>query len=283
VIDMLDLIKSVFIQYKKVVHQDDTTSLAYHLILSLIPTITALFLLIRLFQFKEEYIFSILELYVTDELFQTIKALIDVSVKKSYLDIAYAFAIGSSLWSSSKGMYTIRKIANLFYGVEATSKNMVKERLISLGYMLLFVIMMLCILFLFGIIPVIEFMASSKNKYQLLRILLLFLIAFLVLLVLNGFIPSVSLKLEDVMIGSFVSALVFTICVLGFIFILQIWDYRSVYGPLSLIIIALMWLNTVSMIIYIGFCINAVCYEKKRIAKLNIKYDEDKQVYARIE
>lgn len=276
---MVTFIKTVFSTFREVVQEDDTTSLAYYLILSFVPSLTLVFLVLSVFDFHGDYIFKVLELYLTKDALELVKSLLEGKNQITGINIPSIIIMWSSLWGSSKGMHTVRRVANVFYGTTRQDHNTIKDRIVSMGYMLLFIILIVCILFLFGVLPIYSISLQSKSWFRLLRIVLLFLIAFIVLIMLNYFVPSISLKLEEVMLGSLVSSFAFTVFIVVFTIILEMWDYRSVYGPLSLVVIALIGFNIISIIIYVGFCINAVLYETAREKKLEVVFDEEAREY----
>jgi Predicted membrane protein len=276
---MKKIIIRLYNHYNKTIKQSDTASLSYLLLLSIVPAITILFLVASFIDVDFKIVINILEIYFTNEMIDIFNEILDVGSKRIDIEITSIVVILSVLWASSKGMHSAKLVANKFYGVDYHAKNIVKERLISIFNTFLVIILIISFIMLFGVVPIVVQILKTNDQYLFLRLLLVFIIAFIVMLVLNYVIPSVRLSFKNIVVGSFFSAVMLCIFIIVFIKILQYWDYKNIYGPLALIVVSLIGLNFISVIIYLGFCINSLFYELDREHKLIVVYDKIEMRY----
>lgn len=247
----MEKIINIFKYYRLHIHLEDTTSLSYYLILSLIPALTVLAFLAQRLQIDitvvSDYIYSIF----TPEIGTIIKsALFDSRV--NYLSIV---AIGISIFVCSKGIYRlIRKVNELYHYQNAPYFKLRVHALIDT--FLLFVLM-LGMIVIVGIVPVIDNFLHLNIVY-LLKYAGGFIFLFCMLLIVFYLVPTQKVKLKDIWGGALVSTILFVLIIFGINLYLNFVNYKNIYGSFASIAVLLLTCDFFAKGLYLGFVINAL-------------------------
>ncbi len=169
-----------------------------------------------------------------------------------------------AVWSSSRGVYCIQLGLNAIYGVRE-SRSYLRRRLISMGYMLLFLLALLLTLLAHGFgreiaafcanrpVPILQILA----KILQFRGLLLFVLLSALFTTVFCVFPNRKLSVSRALPGAALAALGWLIFTLGYSWYARLsGSYSVLYGSLSIIALGMLWLYVCISILFYGCVFN---------------------------
>lgn len=239
--------------------------LSYNFVLAIIPTFTVVLLIASLFSISIDSIITLIDDTIPDYIGN---AIIDIISSKNYTLYVGLLNI-VTLYASSKGMYAVVEASNSLYKV--SNRSITKDRLKSMLILLLLVFSLLILI----LIPVIgskllDFLSEHnvvtsnvKSIYHILKWPFTFWVIFINVILIYMISPSLKLKAKDVMVGAFVTTVLWMIFTLIFSYYLTYFTkYDVIYGGLSSVTILLIWIYFLSYILILGIVINTRKYNK---------------------
>ena len=268
-------IKQLFIQFGKHNLSEYTAQCTYYMVLAFIPF---LILVVTLLQYTG---------ISKDTFIWIIQTIIPTSMSDSAMNIVqevYSKSLGTIsasavflLWSARRGFVALSKGLHRAYD---TRKNFIKLQIKSLTTTIILVITVILVLVLsvFGS-TIIEFLknrfsisSALVNIFEITRIGV-YGVLFLIILLMYRFIPGHKIKLKHHIPGALIATLGWYLCSFFFsMFISTFKGFSVVYGSLTSITLAMMWVYVGMYIILIGAEINNF-----RIKKVeNLKNEQTK-------
>ncbi|MCZ2357498.1 MAG: YihY/virulence factor BrkB family protein [Bacteroidia bacterium] len=240
-------------------------AMAYNFFFALIPSLIFIFTLVPYIPIPNfrETVHQWLSTYLPQEGISLINGIISTSFeKRGWGVISISFLL--LLYSSTRSIITMMACFNKRYFYR---RNVFQERLLAVG--IFFVLFLLLIIgaaaLIFGEFGISylgkQHIIGGKVPYFLLHLLnwlINLLLLFGVLSFIYWAVPSVDKKFHKTGPGSFLAGLLMMLATIGFrFFISNFGNYNKVYGSLTAVIILLVWFYWVSIVLLIGFELNA--------------------------
>lgn len=248
--------------------EEYTASCAYYTILAFIPIIMLILTLIKYVGLDEEFLLLIFDENMTTNMLND--AVIGI-VKEVYSKSVGTITISAIfiLWSAGKGFLALCKGLNAAYEVENNNKFVIFRirALICTAIFILSVVLTL-ILLVFGnsINSILQekFNIFSKVINLILKIKGLISIIFLsfIFSIMYRFIPKHKYKLKQQIIGAILAAIGCNVVSVFFAIYVEVFKgFSLMYGSLTTIILAMMWVYWCMYSILIGASINKIVVE----------------------
>lgn len=239
------------------------TNAAYFIILAAFPTVMLLLNLLSYTSLGGGALLDILENVIPSALMPSVTRLLTGMFASSSKTLVSVSAL-AALWSASRGIFGMLTGLNRIYGVQE-DRGYVFTRLLSLVYTFLFLLVLLLTLALhvFGQ----TILAQLPRNDNPMIILLLDVISsrFLVLLVLQTalfaamfmFLPNRRNKFLPSLPGALLASLGWQVFSdLFSLYVEHFSNFSTVYGSLSAVAIAMLWLYTCMAIVFYGGALN---------------------------
>ena len=276
----LSLYDILFFFYKGVKQGAITTrasSLAFNFFLAFFPSIIVLFTLIPYIPIVDlqetlmELITTILPPNTNEIAFSTIYDIIN-NPRSGLLSIGFILTI----FFATNGVNSLIEAFNSSYHINE-SRSIVKQRLLSLGItFLLSCILMITILLIMFSKTVVNYLISAEiieNKsieYILFgKWMVIIIMLFVGISIIYHFGPTIKKKFQLFTPGSIISTCLIIVTSSFFnYYISNFAEYNKVYGSIGTLIIILLWMYINSIILLIGFELNASIFNAKKQKKL---------------
>ena len=276
----LSLYDILFFFYKGVKQGAITTrasSLAFNFFLAFFPSIIVLFTLIPYIPIVDlqetlmELISTILPPNTNEIAFSTIYDIIN-NPRSGLLSIGFILTI----IFATNGVNSLIEAFNSSYHINE-SRSIVKQRLLSLGItFLLSCILMITILLIMFSKTVVNYLISAEiieNKsieYILFgKWMVIIIMLFVGISIIYHFGPTIKKKFQLFTPGSIISTCLIIVTSSFFnYYISNFAEYNKVYGSIGTLIIILLWMYINSIILLIGFELNASIFNAKKQKKL---------------
>ena len=276
----LSLYDILFFFYKGVKQGAITTrasSLAFNFFLAFFPSIIVLFTLIPYIPIVDlqdtlmELITTILPPHTNEIAFSTIYDIIN-NPRSGLLSIGFVLTI----FFATNGVNSLIEAFNSSYHINE-SRSIVKQRLLSLGItFLLSCILMITILLIMFSKTVVNYLISAEiieNKsieYILFgKWMVIIIMLFIGISIIYHFGPTIKKKFKLFTPGSIISTCLIIVTSSFFnYYISNFAEYNKVYGSIGTLIIILLWMYINSIILLIGFELNASIFNAKKQKKL---------------
>ena len=270
----------LFFFYKGVKQGAITTrasSLAFNFFLAFFPSIIVLFTLIPYIPIVDlqetlmELITTILPPHTNEIAFSTIYDIIN-NPRSGLLSIGFILTI----FFATNGVNSLIEAFNSSYHINE-SRSIVKQRLLSLGItFLLSCILMITILLIMFSKTVVNYLISAEiieNKsieYILFgKWMVIIIMLFVGISIIYHFGPTIKKKFQLFTPGSIISTCLIIVTSSFFnYYISNFAEYNKVYGSIGTLIIILLWMYINSIILLIGFELNASIFNAKKQKKL---------------
>lgn len=248
---------------------------SFFMILSLFPGLVLLLGLLRYAGLDGESLIELLAGFLPEVLLPTVRSIVRITYQNTtgtVLSVSAAVA----LWSASRGIYSLVIGLNAIYAVKE-NRGYIRTRLVSMGYMFAFLIVLLLTLILHvfgnsllqlfpGDSPFLRFLDEVLGLRSVLLLLLqtgLFSAMFMAL-------PNEHCSFRDAFPGAVLSSLGWlTFSRLYSVYVENFSGYAGIYGPVYTLAIGMLWLY---------FCISIVFYGGvfNRFLKLRKTSEEDR-------
>ena len=276
----LSLYDILFFFYKGVKQGAITTrasSLAFNFFLAFFPSIIVLFTLIPYIPIVDlqetlmELISTILPPHTNEMAFSTIYDIIN-NPRSGLLSIGFVLTI----FFATNGVNSLIEAFNSSYHINE-SRSIVQQRLLSLGItFLLSCILMITILLIMFSKTVVNYLIATEiieNKsieYILFgKWMVIIIMLFVGISIIYHFGPTIKKKFKLFTPGSIISTCLIIVTSSFFnYYISNFAEYNKVYGSIGTLIIILLWMYINSIILLIGFELNASIFNAKKQKKL---------------
>ena len=276
----LSLYDILFFFYKGVKQGAITTrasSLAFNFFLAFFPSIIVLFTLIPYIPIVDlqetlmELITTILPPHTNEIAFATIYDIIN-NPRSGLLSIGFVLTI----FFATNGVNSLIEAFNSSYHINE-SRSIIQQRLLSLGItFLLSCILMITILLIMFSKTVVNYLISAEiieNKsieYILFgKWMVIIIMLFIGISIIYHFGPTIKKKFKLFTPGSIISTCLIIVTSSFFNFYISNFaEYNKVYGSIGTLIIILLWMYINSIILLIGFELNASIFNAKKQKKL---------------
>lgn len=255
------------------------SSLAYNFMLALFPAIIFLFTLIPFIPKRigfQKQLMEFIQLILPGDAYNAFEATLNEIVNKQNGGLL-SFGFLLSLFFATNGVHSLMMAFNKSSLIVET-RTWFKQRLIAI--VLTFIIafsVIICITAMF----VGEFALNYINNHldiegnfikyviQLVRWSLLGILYFVTISVLYRYGPAHAKKWHFFSAGSWLATILAFLTILGFSFYINNFSaYNKVYGSISVLIVLMIWLYLNSLILLIGFELNASVDLSKRSVKI---------------
>jgi len=242
----------------------------YFLVLSLFPALLLLLSLLRYTPLEVERLTEILQGILPEALLEGAEELILLTYDKSSGTMVGLSAV-TALWSAGRGIYGVLMGLNAVYGVEE-NRGYLRIRLISMGYTLAFLIVLVLTLGLHvfgtGLLALLERRASQTVLFltELINIRLI-----LLLVVQTGFfttlfrvLPNHQAGIQESLPGAVLASggwLVFS--KLYSVYVEHFAHLSNVYGSVYAVALSMLWLYCCVSIVFYGGAVNVLVERKK--------------------
>ena len=248
----MDYIIKVMSYYRAHIQNEDTTSLSYYFLLSLIPAITLLAFLSHLLHIDLTIVKDMLYQVFTHDIALIIEnALFDQRI--SYLSIVTIFV---SLYICSKGIYRLIRKVNELYHYE--SPFYLKLKIHSLMDTFLVLILILVLIVIVGVIPMIMSLLNLDAILVVYKYIGGFAFLFMVLLIVFYLVPSTKVSIKEIWVGTLFTTISFILIIFGINIYLKYANYSNIYGYFASIAVLLLTCDFFAKGLYLGFVINAL-------------------------
>ena len=276
----LSLYDILFFFYKGVKQGAITTrasSLAFNFFLAFFPSIIVLFTLIPYIPIVDiqetlmELITTILPPHTNEIAFATIYDIIN-NPRSGLLSIGFVLTI----FFATNGVNSLIEAFNSSYHINE-SRSIIQQRLLSLGItFLLSCILMITILLIMFSKTVVNYLITAEiieNKsieYILFgKWMVIIIMLFVGISIIYHFGPTIKKKFQLFTPGSIISTCLIIVTSSFFnYYISNFAEYNKVYGSIGTLIIILLWMYINSIILLIGFELNASIFNAKEQKKL---------------
>tara|TARA_Y100001933_G_C18913947_1_gene527982 strand:- start:249 stop:1136 length:888 start_codon:yes stop_codon:yes gene_type:complete len=276
----LSLYDILFFFYKGVKQGAITTrasSLAFNFFLAFFPSIIVLFTLIPYIPIVDlqdtlmELITTILPPHTNEIAFSTIYDIIN-NPRSGLLSIGFVLTI----FFATNGVNSLIEAFNSSYHINE-SRSIIQQRLLSLGitFLLSCILMITILLIMFSktvvnYLIITEIIENKSIEYILFgKWMVIIIMLFVGISIIYHFGPTIKKKFKLFTPGSIISTCLIIITSSFFnYYISNFAEYNKVYGSIGTLIIILLWMYINSIILLIGFELNASIFNAKEQKKL---------------
>lgn len=238
-------------------------SIAFYIVLAIIPTFTLLVLIASKFSLSIDQVTNLIREILPP---QSGEAIIDVISGKGF-DTNLGIFIVFAIILATNGTYSIIIASNTLYKVKKT--DIIKSRIKSLILLIIIIVLFLFLLIipLFGdnilsLIKSAKLLDNIVNNliviFNIIKWPITFIIIYFNIKLIYTISPNKNIKSKDTTYGSLFTTVFWVIATLIFKFyIIYFARYDILYGNLSSIIITMIWLYLLSYIFVFGMALNA--------------------------
>lgn len=244
-----------------------TAQCAYYTVLSFIPFIMLIVTLIQYTPITQDALFSIIQSVMPETMTETTMNIIQEVYSKSIgtVSISAIFV----LWSAKRGFYALSKgLHNIYETDKETNYFVMQIKSIILTAFLVLVIVLVLVLSVFGN----SLSDLLRNKYNISGNILnivsfskiaVYFILFMVLLLMYKFVPGHKQKFIKQVPGAIIATGGwFIISSIFSVYLKTFKGFSVMYGSLTTIVLAMMWIYFCMYIILIGAEVNNYSIEK---------------------
>lgn len=234
---------------------------SFFMVFSVIPLIMLMLTLIKyVVPFDISNITSLIYMYVPSEIASFISSVaMELFDESTVGSSSTYFSAITALWLASKGITSLYQGLNRIYSPEK-STGYIRTRIIALFYTILFILVIVATMVVFGfgekieqiVINRVPWTASLVNIFMNSKILIFMVILTLIFASFYKFLPRSGLTFIKQLPGAIVSALGW----IGFSWVYSIYikyfsNYSYVYGSLTAVVLLMLWLY-ICMNIFLG-------------------------------
>ena len=261
-------------------HIDEyTAQCAYFTLLAFIPLIMLILTLTKYVGIDEKTLFIIIEKISTGNILN--EAILGI-IKEVYSKSVGTITISAIfvLWSAGKGFLALCKGLNAAYEIDMQKKFMyfrIKATICTIVFIVLIILMLLIVVFGNQINIILQekfnIFSTAINALLKNKVLITTIILFLVLLNVYKFIPKHKYKMVYQIPGAIFAAIACNVISIFYsIYVNLFTGFSVMYGSLTTIVLAMMWIYACMYSILLGATINKIISEilSKRFIK-NLK------------
>lgn len=258
---------NVFLEEINDKHIDEhAAACSYYTILSFIPLTILILTLAQYFGINEDFFIFILEGIVpTDILNEAVVSIVKETFSKSISTITISAMF--TFWSAGKGLFSLCKGLNVIYGVESKNKYYILFRIRALVSTLIFIIsiVLTLLLLVFGN-SINLFLQERFNIFSRVinlllksKILISIISLSIILTLVYKFIPKHNYKLKNQIPGAIFAAVACNVVSIFYSIYIQVFTgFSLMYGSLTTVILAMLWIYACMYSILLGAMINKI-------------------------
>ncbi|WP_423146136.1 YihY/virulence factor BrkB family protein [Rubrolithibacter danxiaensis] len=254
------------------------SSLSYNFMLAIFPAIIFIFTLIPYIPIDnfQDQLLSLIALALPHNAYITVRSTLEDIVKNQNGGLL-SFGFLAALFFSTNGVHNLMQAFNKS-SLQRESRTWLKRRLVALT---LTVLIVFALLFGLAIITIGEFVIAflkSELKFKasfwlfligVVRWIILIAVYFLTISILYRYGPAHPKKWKLFSAGSWLATILAVLTFVGFgFYINNFGTYNKVYGSIGTLIVIMIWLYLNSLIILLGFELNASIDLSKRSIKV---------------
>lgn len=254
------------------------SSLAYNFLLAIFPAIIFLFTLIPYIPIEDfqDQLMSLIALVLPHNAYLAVESTLEDIVKNQNRGLL-SFGFIAALFFSTNGVHHLMQAFNKS-SLQVESRTWLKQRLVAVT---LTVIVAFALIFGLGIMTVGEFVIAflrSKLEFKdafwlylidLVRWFILVAVYFITISILYRYGPAHPKKWRLFSAGSWLATILAVLTFWGFAFYINNFgSYNKIYGSIGTLIVIMIWMYLNSLIILIGFELNASIDLSKRSIKI---------------
>ena len=243
-------------------------SIAYYIVMALVPTLTIIVLIASSFSLSIDSLISLLSDILPE---QASSVIIDVISGKGF-DSNLGFFNIVAFALATNGTYSLVTTANTLYNVNEvdTIKDRIRATLLLILVVILFLFLIVVPIFGDNILNLIKSAKVFKNFinqiiliFKIVKWPFTFLIIYFNIKLIYTIAPSRQIPSSSTTYGALFTTVIWSIATVVFkIYLNNFARYDIVYGNLSAIIILLIWIYTLSYIFVLGMVVNVHEYSK---------------------
>ena len=254
------------------------SSLAYSFMLAIFPAIIFLFTLIPYVPIDnfQEQLMSLIALILPAEAYTAVQStLIDIVKNQNSKLLSFGFVF--ALFFSTNGVHNLMEAFNKSSLIIET-RSWIKQRLVALylTLMVLFALIFALVVMTIGeyILNILKSELGFRDSFwiyvlNLARWLIIIVLYFVTIALLYRYGPAHAKKWKFFSAGSWMSTILAILTFWGFSFYINNFgNYNKLYGSIGTLIVLMIWLYLNSLIILIGFELNASIDLSKRSIKI---------------
>lgn len=240
-----------------------SASLAYATLFSLIPFLSLIVTIGTFFHADlGNELYTQLQPVVGEEVVKQLRSIIDSANSTDSNTLAAIIALGVTIFGATAIFAEIQGSLNTIWGIKAIPKRgwlkYIKNRLLSFSIILVFAFILLIT---FTITNVIEnlgsrFMANypqvAESLVKIVGVIINLGVTTFIFVLLFKMLPDAKIKSKDVIVGAFVTTILFLVGQWAISLYIGMASVGSVYGAAAFMVILLTWIYYSAMIIYIG-------------------------------
>ena len=258
------------------------SSIAFHIILAIIPLLTIVVLIASYFNISIDLITELINNIMPHQVSEIV---INVISGKGFDQSVGLFNI-IAFFLASNGTYAIINTSNTLYKIKNRSE--IKARLSSIILLLIIILLFLFLLVvpIFGenIISLIseakilsEYTDKAMTIFNIIKWPITLIIIYLNIRLIYAIAPSKNIKSEETTYGAAFTTIGWIIATIIFRFYLSHFArYDILYGNLSSIIILMVWMYFLSYIFVFGMAINVSRKEQEEMIEEQMKEEEER-------
>lgn len=236
---------------------------SFFIILSLFPTVMLIVSILPYIGFSDNDLLSAI-MGIVPSVFEPLLARIIHDMSSNTTTALISISALTAVWSSSRGVYYIHQGINAIYQVRE-KRNYFLRRLLCMFYMVLFLIALVLTLVIHGFGQEVAAFCESKNvpilrlfaKLLQFRELIVFGLLTMFFTAVFCVFPSRRVRIREAIPGAVLAALGWLIFTYGFSFYVREFNsYSVLYGSISVIAVAMLWLYICISIIFYGSVTN---------------------------
>lgn len=243
---------------------------SYYTILSFIPLMILILTLVQYFGINEELFIFVLEgIIPSDVLNEAVISIVKETYSKSISTITISAIF--TFWSAGKGLFALCKGLNVVYDVKTENKYYILFRLRALIATVIFIIsiVLTLLLLVFGN-SINMFLQRKFNIFSTLinlilesKILISIISLSIILTLVYRFIPKHNYKLKNQIPGAILAAVACNVVSIFYSIYIEVFTgFSLMYGSLTTIVFAMMWVYACMYSILLGGYINKLISKK---------------------
>lgn len=251
---------------------------AYFIILAVIPTIVLILALLRFTSLDSSVLILAIEAFVPEALMPLVTKLVTSLYATSSTVLVSVTAV-AAVWAASRGVYGLVRGLNRIYDVKE-NRSYLYTRLMSVVYMVLFIVLLLLTLTIhvFGqtLISKLPYPQSPVAAFLMelipVRFFVLFGLQTVLFTAIFMALPNRRNKLLASLPGAILASLGWLIFSdLFSIYVDRFSNYPSIYGSLSALALAMLWLYICIEIVFYGGALNKYLMDTGKTLRLRRK------------
>lgn len=266
---MIRLIRDFLMRTKEDHVSAYATQAAFFLILSAFPFVILILTFTRFLPFSQSDFILILREVLPNEIEEWLLAIIQELIQNSG-NTLMSFSIIVALWSAARGILSISNGLNSVYHTEESRNYFVLRSIATLHTLIVAVaLVVLLVVFVFGnslyqfILTKIPFLNDVATLILSIRVAVGFVLLFLMFVAMYKGLPNHKISLRQATPGALFSAVSWIIVSFVFsIYVNHFSNYSRIYGSLTGIAIAMVWVYMMMNLVLWGGEINAYIMEQ---------------------